>query len=250
MLSEVASGGPLERMRVAADLTRQSGLRFTKYLFYAWGLYFAVGAAERAAAKALRRTPRHATVEELCRRHGIECLTATRVNDPAVVDVLASRHLDVIVTLQFDQILGPEVIRAARSFVLNVHPSWLPSGRGKYPAIARALDPGARTGVTVHRIVDRGIDTGPILRQAKVVLPASTSLLRGESRIFEAGVDALVAVLDDLGGHVERQRPQERALDDDTYYSDPTREEVAAVVRQGIPLATVRDVVGLALPAR
>ncbi len=79
---------------------------------------------------------------------------------------------DVVVLAGFMRILGPEMLRAFRGRILNVHPSLLPAFPGAH-AIADAL--AARvtvTGVTVH-VVDERLDGGPIVAQEAVpVLPS------------------------------------------------------------------------------
>jgi phosphoribosylaminoimidazolecarboxamide formyltransferase/IMP cyclohydrolase len=79
---------------------------------------------------------------------------------------------DVVVLAGFMRILGPEVLRAYRGRLLNVHPSLLPAFPGAH-AIRDAL--AARvtvTGVTVH-LVDESLDGGPIVAQEPVtVLPS------------------------------------------------------------------------------
>ena len=56
--------------------------------------------------------------------------------------------------------------------MINVHPALLPSFPG-LDAIGQALAHGVRvTGVTVH-FVDEGVDSGPIVLQRPVQVPAS-----------------------------------------------------------------------------
>jgi phosphoribosylaminoimidazolecarboxamide formyltransferase/IMP cyclohydrolase len=79
---------------------------------------------------------------------------------------------DVVVLAGFMRILGPEVLRAFRGRIVNVHPSLLPAFPGAH-AIADALAAGVTvTGVTVH-LVDEVLDGGPIVAQEAVpVLPS------------------------------------------------------------------------------
>lgn len=79
---------------------------------------------------------------------------------------------DVVVLAGFMRILGPEMLRAFRGRVVNVHPSLLPAFPG-VDAIRQALDARVTvTGVTVH-LVDATLDGGPIVAQEAVpVLPS------------------------------------------------------------------------------
>ncbi|MFN8519022.1 MAG: phosphoribosylglycinamide formyltransferase, partial [Chloroflexota bacterium] len=79
---------------------------------------------------------------------------------------------DVVVLAGFMRILGPEVLRAFRGRIVNVHPSLLPAFPGAH-AIADALAAGVTvTGVTVH-LVDEVLDGGPIVAQEPVPVLAS-----------------------------------------------------------------------------
>ena len=89
--------------------------------------------------------------------------------------VLASHDVGLVVLAGYMRLLKEPLLSAFAGRIINVHPSLLP----KFPGLAawrQALEAGeAETGCTVHR-VDLGMDTGPILAQARVpVLPGDTS---------------------------------------------------------------------------
>lgn len=91
--------------------------------------------------------------------------------DSALADEIARWTPEWVVSAGFMRILGPAVLSAFPSRIINTHPSLLPSFPGAH-AVADAISHGVRvTGCTVH-LVDAGIDTGPILAQEAVaVLP-------------------------------------------------------------------------------
>ena len=99
--------------------------------------------------------------------------------DAALLDTLQSHQIDVVVLAGFLSVLGPRVIEAYRTRILNVHPSLSPSfcGPGFYglrvheAALARGVK---LTGATVH-LVNEECDGGPILLQKAVaVQPGDT----------------------------------------------------------------------------
>ena len=87
--------------------------------------------------------------------------------EAAYIRELQTARIDLVVLAGFMRILQGAFLRAFPGRVVNIHPSLLPSFSG-LAAWQQALDYGVKvTGVTVH-LVDRGIDTGPILAQATV----------------------------------------------------------------------------------
>ena len=91
-------------------------------------------------------------------------------NDALLVRLRADDP-DWIVSAGFMRILGPQVVDAFPGRIINTHPALLPAFPGAH-GVRDALAYGVKvTGCTVH-IVDRGVDTGPILAQQAVeVLP-------------------------------------------------------------------------------
>ncbi|GAG61688.1 unnamed protein product, partial [marine sediment metagenome] len=80
---------------------------------------------------------------------------------------LAEFHPDVIVVAAFGQILPPSVLEIPRYGCINIHPSLLPRFRGASPVAAAILAGDEFTGVSLM-LLDRGLDTGPILARAQI----------------------------------------------------------------------------------
>jgi phosphoribosylglycinamide formyltransferase-1 len=76
-----------------------------------------------------------------------------------------------LVSVGFMRVLSPAFLGRFPGRIVNSHPSLLPAFPGAH-AVADAVAYGVKvTGCTVH-LVDRGVDTGPILAQEPVpVLP-------------------------------------------------------------------------------
>jgi len=91
--------------------------------------------------------------------------------DTAMADWIESRGADLVVLAGYMQLLGAPFVARFRNRIVNVHPALLPSFPG-LDAIGQALDAGVKTtGVTVH-FVDEGVDTGPVIAQREVPVPA------------------------------------------------------------------------------
>jgi phosphoribosylglycinamide formyltransferase-1 len=102
--------------------------------------------------------------------------------DEAVADWLAEREVDLIVLAGYMELLSAGFVRRFPDRIVNVHPALLPSFPG-LDAIGQALEHGVRvTGVTVH-FVDEGVDSGPIILQAAVPVPADRDRTSLEEQI-------------------------------------------------------------------
>ena len=89
--------------------------------------------------------------------------------DEALRRLLDEHRVGLVCLAGFMRILTPGLVRAYAGRIVNVHPSLLPA----FPGLAaqrQALEHGVRVaGATVH-FVDDGVDTGPIILQASVLV--------------------------------------------------------------------------------
>jgi phosphoribosylglycinamide formyltransferase 1 len=91
--------------------------------------------------------------------------------DTAMGDWIEERGADLIVLAGYMQLLSGAFVARFRNRIVNVHPALLPAFPG-LDAVGQALAAGANvTGVTVH-FVDEGVDTGPVIAQREVEIPA------------------------------------------------------------------------------
>ena len=92
--------------------------------------------------------------------------------DAAITAWLDEQGVELVVLAGYMALLDAAFVQRWAGRLVNVHPSLLPAFPG-VRAIEQALDYGAVLfGVTVH-LVDEGVDTGSILLQEAVALPAA-----------------------------------------------------------------------------
>ena len=103
----------------------------------------------------------------------------------------------LVVSAGLMRILPAGFVRVFSPRLINTHPALLPLFPGAH-AVRDALAAGAaETGVTVH-VIDEGVDTGPVLRQARVeILPGDTEEQLHE-RIKELERPLLVATVREI----------------------------------------------------
>jgi phosphoribosylglycinamide formyltransferase 1 len=92
--------------------------------------------------------------------------------DEAMAGWLAQQDVRLVVLAGYMELLGESFLARFPGAVINVHPSLLPAFPG-LAAIEQALAYGVKVfGVTVH-FVDAGVDSGPVILQRAVDLPAA-----------------------------------------------------------------------------
>ena len=138
--------------------------------------------SDKAEARALERA-RAAGVETGVFPRGDYADREAR--DAAMAGWIEARGTDLIVLAGYMQLLSASFVARFRDRIVNVHPALLPAFPG-LDAIGQALEAGVETtGVSVH-FVDEGVDTGPVLAQREVAVPASRDRAQLEEAIHAA----------------------------------------------------------------
>jgi phosphoribosylglycinamide formyltransferase-1 len=128
-------------------------------------------ASDRPEALALERAARAGVPTRTFERAAYETREA---RDGAIADWLAEADVQLVVLAGYMQLLGGAFLRRFPDAVINVHPALLPAFPG-IAAIPQAVEYGVKVfGVTVH-FVDEGVDTGPIILQSAIELPAGAT---------------------------------------------------------------------------
>jgi phosphoribosylglycinamide formyltransferase-1 len=145
----------------------------------------AVG-SDKPEAMALERAQRAGIETE---SFPIERYAGRVPRDGAIADWLEARDVALVVLAGYMQLLDDKFVARFENRIINVHPALLPSFPG-LDAVGQALEHGVGiTGVTVH-FVDEGVDSGPILLQRPVPVPASR-----DREALEAAIHATEHVL-------------------------------------------------------
>ncbi|MDR4947869.1 phosphoribosylglycinamide formyltransferase [Neobacillus cucumis] len=114
-----------------------------------------------------------------------------------ILEELIERNVDFIVLAGYMRLLGHVLLQAYEGNIINVHPSLLPSFKGK-DAIGQALEYGVKvTGVTVH-YVDEGMDTGAIIAQQAVTIDSEETRETLTKKIQEVEHKLLPEVIQSL----------------------------------------------------
>jgi len=111
-----------------------------------------------------------------------------------VVEQLAGFHPDVIVVAAFGQILPQSVLDIPGHGCINIHPSLLPGFRGASPVATAILAGDEFTGVSIM-LMDKGLDTGPVLARAQIPISRQDNVGSLTDKLSLIGAQLLLEVL-------------------------------------------------------
>jgi len=117
------------------------------------------------------RSPGSSPVKRTAISWNLPVVQPVSFKEAEVVAQLASFQPDVIVVAAFGQILPKSVLDIPAYGCINIHPSLLPEFRGASPVAAAILAGREFTGVSIM-VMDKGLDTGPILARAQISISA------------------------------------------------------------------------------
>jgi len=144
------------------------------------------------------------------RELGLSVVQPASLKKPAAVAELAGLRPDVIVVAAFGQLLPEAVLAVPRYGCLNIHPSLLPRFRGASPVAAAVLAGDEFTGVSIM-LLDKGMDTGPVLAQAQLPVASWDTTGSLGDKLARIGSQLLLEILPRwLGGEIT-PRPQAEA---------------------------------------
>ncbi len=157
--------------------------------------YEIVGAVTQPDRPAGRRQARTAPpVKVAAERLGLPVLQPTTLRDADAVAQLAALRPDVGVVAAYGEILRQNVLDIPPLGYLNIHPSLLPRYRGPAPVTGAILAGDTESGVSVM-LLERGMDSGPLLAQQAVPLPPDARAGAFTTAMFHLGSQLLLDVL-------------------------------------------------------
>jgi len=157
--------------------------------------------------------------------HQLPAIQPASLKDAAAVAQLAGFHPDIIVVAAFGHILPQPVLDLPRYGCINLHPSLLPRFRGASPVASAILAGDDFTGVSVM-LMDRGLDTGPILARAQIPISALDTTGSLTAKLSLIAAQLLLEVLPHwLRGELTPQ-PQNEA---EAVYSAPISREAGEI---------------------
>ncbi|KGJ04478.1 methionyl-tRNA formyltransferase [Paracoccus halophilus] len=149
----------------------------------------------RAAGRGQK--PRPSPVQRAAEELGLPVRVPERLNSSAEQAALAELGADVAVVVAYGLILPKPVLAAPRLGCLNIHASLLPRWRGAAPIHRAVMAGDAETGVAIMQM-EAGLDTGPVLAEARTAIGAQDTTADLHDRLAGMGAALIVETLERL----------------------------------------------------
>lgn len=164
---------------------------------------------DRPAGRSMKFQP--SPVKALVQPLGIPVMTPESINEPEVLQALATLKAEVAVVVAYGQILKQPFLDMFPNKVVNVHASLLPRWRGAAP-IQRALMAGdAETGVCLQVMVKK-LDAGAVLGHRGIPLTPEMNAIDLYKQCEQLGAQLIsVDLMDYLRGNLSPV-PQDESL--------------------------------------
>ena len=155
-------------------------------------------------------------------------------NSPEGLSRLEALQPDLVVSVRYRRILRDDFIRIPAHGVINLHSGILPDYKGVMATFWAMLAGEDEIGATLHRIVDAGIDTGPIIEICRRPMRPDASYLANVIGLYEAGGEAIGrAIRSVAAGQDTATTPQKPG---GNYFSTPDSAAVQRYETSGLTL--------------
>ena len=147
---------------------------------------------DKPAGRGQKQIP--SAVKRVAESYGLSVLQPPTLKRPEERERIAELCPDIIVVAAFGEILPSSILQIPRQGCLNVHPSLLPRHRGASPVANAILSGDAVSGVSIM-LMDKGMDTGPVLTQEKVPVSSEDTTASLTAQLSHRGADLLIRTL-------------------------------------------------------
>lgn len=161
-------------------------------------------------------------VKTVAEELGLEVISPLRLAEPEAVAALKTWTPDVIVVAAYGKLLPLEILDMPRLGCVDLHPSLLPRHRGASPIPGAILAGDELTG-NCTMLMDRGMDTGPVLLCSEIPVEPGETAASLHDRMAEPGARLVVKTLQGLERKEIEPTPQNESLA--TYTQPLTKED-------------------------
>lgn len=146
-------------------------------------------------------------------QNGIEVFTPERIRED--YEPILKYEPDMIVTCAYGQIIPAGLLTAPKYGCINVHASLLPKYRGGAPIHRAIMNGDAETGITIM-YMDEGMDSGDIIKTAKIAIDETDTLDTLSPKLSELGDRLLQETLPSI---IEGTNPRTKQNPDEVTFA-------------------------------
>ena len=170
-------------------------------------------------------------IDDFCSQNSLPLLKLRHVNDGFLASHVHNQQLDWLFIIGWSQIAGSQLLQAPKHGALGIHPTLLPSGRGRASIPWAILNNLNYTGVSLFKL-DEGVDTGPILQQEVLHLSPTETATSLYSRVNKAHVTLITSIWSRLEQNSFTLTPQDHSKA--TYWPGRTPQDGQILPRMSI----------------
>ncbi len=134
----------------------------------------------------------HPPIKKIALENKLNIFQPLKIKDEA--DNIRALNPDLIIVVAYGKIIPQEILDIPAYGCLNVHASLLPKYRGAACLNAPILYGDKETGITIMQM-EAGLDTGPILKQEKIILQGDENLEYVHNKLASLGAKILPATI-------------------------------------------------------
>lgn len=163
----------------------------------------------------------------------------TDVNDPALLQRIASFRPEFFIVIRFGKIFKGKILSIPKNGIINLHSAILPDYRGVLGTLRAMQHHDPQIGATLHFITDSTIDTGDVIDFVKVDANYEKSILWNLAHLYQPAASRLAQIIATLsrGGAVDHF-PQTTG---GAYFSFPDIEDFEELSKASIKVFTLND---------
>ncbi len=169
-------------------------------------------------------------ITKLIKKHKLAIHDTSNINSKESIAIIKSWEPDVLVSINFDQILKKRVIKIPKITTLNMHPGLLPKYKGVWPSFWKLHNGEKYAGVTIHHLNEK-IDEGAIIAQRKFRIHKNETSFHLALRSAQHGSQLLIKTLQKMKKGIKLPTIKIKAKP--SYYSLPSKVEFDAFHAKG-----------------
>lgn len=163
---------------------------------------------DRPAGRGRKLTP--SPVKQLALEHQLPVEQPLNFKSEDSLQTLVAYDADLMVVVAYGLLLPQKVLDTPKLGCINVHASLLPRWRGAAPIQRAILAGDTESGVGIMKM-EAGLDTGPVLLEARCPINESDTAQDLHDRLAALGAETLLQSLDDVESRLKQAQPQDES---------------------------------------